>query len=62
MRATQEDVEVEEEEEDAAEGAAADDGDEDEEEELSPLVRILSDRSSHTEGNIYRLVFVKETR
>ena len=61
MRATQEDVEVEE-EEDAAEGAAADDGDEDEEEELSPLVHILPDQSSHTEGNLYRLIFIKEMR
>ena len=54
MRATQEDAEGE--EEDAAEGAAAADQD------LSSLVRILPDRSSVTEGNLYRLVFAKEMK
>ena len=51
----------EQEEEEAAEGA---DGDKegDEGEDLSPLVCIIWDQSSVTEGNIYRLVFAKEMK
>ena len=51
----------EEEEEGAAEGAGGDEeGDEDE--DLSPLVCIIWDRNSVTEGNLYRLVFAKEIK
>ena len=51
----------EQEEEEAAEGA---DGDEerDEDEDLSPLVCIIWDRGCVSEGNLYRLIFGKETK
>ena len=60
MRATQGDAEGE--EGDTAEGVADNDGDEGEDEDLSPLVCIIPDRSSVTEGNLYGLVFTEEMR
>ena len=62
MAGTQGNAEGEEqEEEEAAEGAGGDeDGDEDE--DLSPLVCIIWDRSSVTEGDLYRLVVAEEMK
>ena len=62
MAITQGNSEGEEQEEE--EVAAGADGDEegDEGEDLSPLVCIIWDQSSVTEGNIYRLVFAKEMK
>ena len=61
MHATQGDTGGEE-GEDTAEGAAAAAIDRDEDEGLSPLVRILPDKSSIAEDNIYRLVLSNDMR
>ena len=61
MAGTQVNTGGEEEEEEAVEGTDSDEqGDEDA--DLSPVVCIIWDWSSVTEGNLYRLVFSKEMK
>ena len=62
MADTQGNAEGEEQEEEGAAESADGDEEGDKDEDLSPLVCIIWDRSSVTEGNLRRLVFAKEMK